>query len=190
MLFRSVACLPFLVLSNSFMISAMYSIVFIASFLLILFTSSRLAQFAFDKILTLGIQLFFLAAVNGIIQSVINIINPIVFTMYIIPLNLMQYLPFVILQMQTAESDSTRSIIMRGLLVALSGVALGLIREFMTYGNIALGYTRIEKTTTLYFQAGQTPWFVFILMALIITLIKYVGYIRNDKRKVTNGTVN
>lgn len=167
-------CLPILILSTHVILAIIYTAVFIVSFLCLLLVSF----FVKDKLnwyIIFSIKLITLAIVNSIIQSVVLIIDPYLYTLYSMQIALMQFLPFIISYASTnmLESNITDSVIQTLLLSGFT-ILFAFIREFITFGSIEFSLKNHQNLQTIAFSGGISPWFAFLTIAVILVLIKFL----------------
>lgn len=179
--------LPLFILSSHVMLALIFSAVFILSILCLFLISNLVKQENTNQFLFFSVKLLALACINAIIQSVILIIDPYLYTMYSMQISLIQFLPFII--ELAAHDESWHNItnnVIKAIIIPAMTILFAFFREFITYGSIEFSVKNYQTLKPVTFYAGISPWFAFICVACVLLLIKIVITKISKKRGIND----
>ncbi len=165
--------MPIFILSSHVLLALIFSAVFIISFLCLFLISNLVKQENTNQFIFFSAKLLTLACINAIIQSVILIIDPYLYTMYSMHISLIQFLPFII--ELAAHDESWHNVtdnVIKAIVIPAMSILFAFFREFITYGSIEFSVKNYQTLKPVSFHAGITPWFAFLCVACALLLIK------------------
>ncbi|HON88185.1 MAG TPA: hypothetical protein P5519_07250 [Spirochaetia bacterium] len=164
--------LPLFILSSHIILALIFSAVFILSFLCLFLISHMINRANTNQFLFFSAKLLILSALNAIIQSVILIIDPYLYTLYSMHISFIQFLPFL-LELATQDEiwSHSNEIVIKTIILPVLSILFAFFRESITYGTIEFTVKNYQTLKPVTFYAGFSPWFAFLCIAFSLILI-------------------